>query len=328
MKARMIAYKTNILKIEENGKRIIKGQGITQKINEYQHILPINQWKQNLWEGIQESAVEHFRKNRIEWHDQKDNLLSSQIACVNLFFPLRDYKYLLAGFLKKLYPTLLNVTDIDFEYIGPSHKNYFNESGGRGYSRTSSDVSIEWMNDNNEHNILLIEFKFTESSFGGCGKGDNKHQERCLQAEKIVSSPELCYRTEVKRPYWDMILAMDSPINKNVLSKRGTCPFKNDFYQLMRNQLFTKCLTDDKDAGFASAEFAICYDARNTKLLNLRETFDGEINPLKAWKLFLKDSNSFKHFTIQQLLDHIDNSSKMPLELRQWRNFLKEKYQV
>ena len=110
----------------------MKAKMITYKIDNmdiYEHILPARQWTQNLWSGICQKAVDYFRREKIKWHNEKDNLLSSQILCVNTFFPFRNYLSLLDGFLREFYPSLTKVTDIDFEYIG--EKNYLNERGGR-----------------------------------------------------------------------------------------------------------------------------------------------------------------------------------------------------
>lgn len=306
MKAKMITYKTENMDI-------------------YEHILPARQWTRNLWPGICRMAVDHFRCKEIKWHKEKDNLLSSQILCVNIFFPLKNHKSLLDGFLKEFYPSLAKVTDIDFEYIGP--RNYFNEPGGRGYNRTSVDVSIAWEDTKGKRNLLLVEFKFTEPNFGECSKSGNPDQGRCNDGELIISSPQTeCYRSRKNRPYWKMILSPQGPFIREALSKTQYCPFRYDFYQLMRNQLLAKCIAEDKDSGFHIAEFAVCYDDRNKKLLNLSHPIDGDSNPLTIWKSFLKNPSSFKYFTIQQLMEHIDHVNNLPSEMKPWRTYLNKRY--
>ncbi len=319
MKAKMAAYKTETLGINENGK---------WRGREYKHILPSRLWTKNLWSGISETAVEHFRSNKIKWHNYRDNLLSSQILCVNVFFPLLNCPSLLDNFLRKFYPSLDKVTDIDFEYIGPKDKNYFNETGGRGYSRTSADVSITWEDTKGKNNLLLIEFKFTEQNFGGCGKSENPNPDRCYHGESVICSNKTqCYRSQVGRPYWDMILSPQGPFRVERLKKTGYCPFKYDFYQLMRNQLLAKCIAEDKSTGCSTVEFAVCSDARNKTLLTLSRPIDGNSNPLTVWQSFLKNKNkdSFKYFTIQQLLEHIDREN-LPDELKSWRAYLDKRY--
>jgi len=328
MKAKMVTYKTKTLGIPEKGKRTIREKGTRNTITlEYEHILPAKLWTQNLWSGIRTAADIYFRHEKIKWHDQRDNLLSSQILCVNIFFPLRNYLSVLDGFLRQFYPSLAKVTDIDFEYIGP--RNYFNEPGGRGYNRTSADVSITWEDTRGKNNLLLVEFKFTEPSFGECSKSENPDWDRCNYGELVVSSPQTeCYRSEVGRPYWDMILLPQGAFIREMLNKTQYCPFRYDFYQLMRNQLLAKCIGEDKDSGFHIVEFAVCYDDRNKALLNLSHPVDGNANPLTSWKSFLKDKNTFKYFTIQQLLEYIENTDTLPSELEQWRTYLNKRYDL
>lgn len=306
MKAKMVMHKTENMEI-------------------YEHILPARQWTLNLWSGIHKAAVDYFRRKKIKWHKERDNLLSSQILCVNIFFPLKNQLSLLDGFLKGFYPSLAKVTDIDFEYIGP--RNYFNEPGGRGFNRTSADVAITWEDTKGKSSLLLIEFKFTEPNFGECSKSANPDQERCNHGELVISSPQTeCYRSEVSRPYWDMILSPQGPFIREALSKTKYCPFRYDFYQLMRNQLLAKCVAEDEDSGFHITEFAVCYDDRNKTLLNLSHPIDGDSNPLIIWKSFLKNPSSFKYFTIQQLMEHIDHTDNLPSEMKQWRAYLNKRY--
>lgn len=308
MKAKMVTYKTENMDI-------------------YEHILPARQWTQNLWSGIRQTAVGYFKRKKIKWHNEKGNLLSSQILCVNIFFPLKNHTSLLDGFLREFYPLLAEVTDIDFEYIGK--ENYFNEPGGRGYNRTSTDVSIEWEDTTGKSNLLLIEFKFTEPNFGECSKSGNPDQQRCNHAELIISSPKTqCYRSEKQRTYWDTILSPQGPFIVEMLRKTQYCPFRYDFYQLMRNQLLAHHITEDKDSGVHFAEFAVCYDDRNKNILNLSHPIDGDSNPLTSWESFLKDKNTFKHFTIQQLLEYIENTDTLPSELEQWRTYLNKRYDL
>lgn len=326
MKAKMVTYKTKTLGITEKGKRTIKEKETRNTITlEYEHILPARRWTRNLWSGIRGAAVDYFSHEKIKWHDQRDNLLSSQILCVNIFYPLRKYLSVLDGFLREFYPSLTKVTDIDFEYIGP--RNYFNEPGGRGFNRTSADVVITWEDTKGKNNLLLVEFKFTESNFGECSKRENPDRDRCNYGELVISSTQTeCYRSEVGRPYWDMILVPQGPFIREMLNKTQYCPFRYDFYQLMRNQLLAKCIAEDKGSGFHIAEFAVCYDVRNKNLLNLSHPVGGNSNPFTSWESFLKNPSSFKHFTIQQFLEHIDHIDNLPSELEQWRAYLNKRY--
>jgi len=296
---------------------------------EHRHILPRELWDLNLWEPIRAAARIHFLEQRISWHEQRHNLLSSQIQCVNVFYPLRDHQSLLAAFLVDRLRQLARVGEMYFEYIGD--ENYLNEPGGKGSMRTSADVAIEWYDALNSRNLLLLEYKFTERGFGPCGGATsrgNKDKSRCRRASELMEAPgSMCYLVEPKgRPYWDIALAPDGPLNAGVLASESHCPFRYDFYQLMRNQLLAHQIESDPNSGFDSATFGVVYHADNEELLRMGHPFGGERNPLTAWTRLLQEQKRFISFTVQELLAAVD--AKLPSHLEEWRAFLRARYEL
>jgi len=89
MRKTVADYKENVLGVSEPG--VFRGKP-------YRHILPRDKQPLNLWEDIREDAIAYFGAERIAWHKDSHNLLSSQALCVNLFFPLREELELLTGF--------------------------------------------------------------------------------------------------------------------------------------------------------------------------------------------------------------------------------------
>ncbi|MBA7654206.1 hypothetical protein ES703_62082 [subsurface metagenome] len=318
MKKPQIKYKTDVLRIGE--------MGTSERGNPYPHIIPNAKWKYNLWEGIREEAPRYFKEKGIAWHRQKHNLLSSQIMCVNIFFPLKQHLNVIKPWLIRLFRDAENVIDIDFEYIGPEDKNYFNEIGGRGQNRTSSDVSITWLDREKRKNMLLLEFKFTEPSFGQCSKQGNPKPERCFSSRKVVAFPQTeCYRVEdKKRRYWEYVLSSNSPFRREVLTTERFCPFRYDFYQLMRNQLLAHRIQSDPEADFNRVEFGVIYHADNDKLLRMSHPFGGERNPLEVWPRLLRNPDTFHAFTVQDLIGTIE--VRLPADLIAWRTHLKQRY--
>lgn len=323
MKDWVCQYKTDILKVSEQG---------TWRGRRYPHLLPQHSWVLNLWEGICFKAVKHFAQSRINWHDQKHNLLSSQILCVNLFFPLKEQPNMLRSWLSSHCTNVQSVTGIDFEYVGPNdprdpsgYRNYLNEPGSRGQNRTSADVVITWHDNKGSQNLLLLEFKFTEMNFGECSKQHNPNRKRCLSSSTVVSSPQTqCYRAEVGRRYWDIILSGDSPFKQDLLTAETFCPFRYDFYQLMRNQVLAHCICKDPNTSYGRVEFGVMYHADNEKLLRMSRYFSKERDPLKAWRKLLRYPDTFHVLTIQGLLESV--CPKLPLGLLDWRKYLGEKY--
>ncbi len=328
METHQIEYKEKSLGIKEMG---------LWRDRCYPHILPKRKWNLNLWENIREEAQRYFNSNGIAWHIQKHNLLSSQIMCVNIFFPLRQHLDILEVYLTQYLDGLEKVINLDFEYIGPpdtkdpsGYRNYFNETGGRGQNRTSSDIAITWEGKGNTRNMLLLEFKFTEPGFGECSQKYNHHPERCLSSKRVINShqfgPTECYRTEVGRSYWDKILSSHSPFRKELLTTESYCPFRYDFYQLMRNQLLAHCVQSDPEEDFNKVDFGVIYYDGNEVLTRMSRPFEEERNPLKAWLKLLKNPNTFHVFTVQDFLNTIE--PKLHSDLENWRAYLKQRYNL
>ncbi len=318
METAAIRYKEEVLGLRKPG---------NWRGGKYRHILPIEVWDLNLWEQIRDAARIHFVEEEIAWHDQRHNLLSSQILCVNIFFPLRNEQTLLAGFLASRVPQLDRVGKMYFEYIGD--RNYLNEPGGRGQMRTSADVALEWFDVSNSRGLLLLEFKFTEREFGRCGGATSKgnvDRSRCRQPSKVVQAPKkMCYLVDPKqRPYWKIALGPDSPLRIDLLAKEPYCPFRYDFYQLMRNQFLAHLIESDPHSGFQCASFGAVYHAENDQLLRMGRPFDRERNPLRAWAALLREPDRFITFTVQDLLTWM--YPRLPSHLDEWRSFLSKKY--
>ena len=322
MRKTVTDYKENVLGVSEQG---------TFRAKPYPHILPKDKQPFNLWEGIREDAIAYFDAESIAWHKDSHNLLSSQALCINLFFPLRKELELLTGFFGSRISGLAQVKRMHFEYIGPEGTDYLHEGGGRGQNRTSADVALEWDGEDDTRRLLLLEFKFTESEFGRCGgaasKG-NTDRSRCLRPEDIIRTPSaMCYLMQSKkRPYWDIILDSNGPLQTERLTLERHCPFRYDFYQLMRNQLLAHQIERDQQSGFARASFGVVYHLDNDRLLRMGHPHGGERNPLIAWAGMLKQPESFFTLTIQDLLNWID--ANLPERLHDWRNFLKIKYKL
>jgi len=246
---------------------------------------------------------------------------------VNVFFPLRDEQRLLTGFFRDRIPQIARLGTMHFEYIGK--KDYLNEGGGRGRMRTSADVALEWFDASNSPGLLLLEFKFTETEFGRCGGATsrgNADRSRCHRPIEIVEDPNgMCYLAKPKRrPYWEIALSPDSPLRVDLLASEPYCPFRYDFYQLMRNQFLGHRIESDPDSGFQRALFGVAYHAQNDQLLRMGRPFGGERNPLKAWAGLLREPDRLITFTIQDLLSWMDQ--RLPSHLEEWRGFLNARY--
>lgn len=75
----------------------------------------------NLWEGIRFDVKNYFEKNGIPWWsgngEPTGHLLSSQVACVNHLYPIRQRKDCIDKILKSISPELFESSFIDSGYI-------------------------------------------------------------------------------------------------------------------------------------------------------------------------------------------------------------------
>jgi hypothetical protein len=102
----------------------------------------------NLWAGIRDDAVDYFKKNNITWWNgdaekPTGHLLSSQVACLNHLYFLRQRTDLSIAILKNIDGRILKAPIVDngfvgFEIIGKD--NYLNE---RNHIRGANSTSVE-----------------------------------------------------------------------------------------------------------------------------------------------------------------------------------------
>ncbi len=133
----------------------------------------------NLWAGIREDAQDYFLRNKISWWMGGDNneptghLLSSQIACLNHLYPIRQRKDLATAILQNVDQRIAEAVIVDdgfveFEVVGK--KNYLCEkSHSRGANSTSIDAIMVGKKEDGRNVLFLIEWKYTED-YGGENK--------------------------------------------------------------------------------------------------------------------------------------------------------------
>ncbi|MDR2633000.1 MAG: hypothetical protein LBC51_05170 [Treponema sp.] len=126
----------------------------------------------NLWTGIRDDAVDYFRNNNIPWWKGDDDkptghLLSSQVACLNHLYFLRQRIDLATMVLKNIDSRIVKASIVDngfveFEIIGKD--NYLNEKyHTRGANSTSVDAVMIGEKSNGKNILVLIEWKYTET---------------------------------------------------------------------------------------------------------------------------------------------------------------------
>ena len=176
----------------------------------------------NLWSGIREDALEYYKNNKITWWDSVDeptgHLLSSQIACINHLYFLRQRRDLATLVLRSIDNKIQKAIKIDsgfveFEKIG-SQKLGKEKSSTRGANCTSIDAMMIGENIYSKRILFLIEWKYTES-YTTESKLKGKSGETRFAA------------------YHDLLNSVNCPITHDKKSDL----YYEPFYQLMRQTL-------------------------------------------------------------------------------------------
>jgi len=243
--------------------------------------------KKNLWPGITEDAIAYFREHDIRWwNGTKDkqpsgHMLSSQVACINHLFPLRQRQDMAIGFLKSLDKRFTAAVAyeggyISFEVVG--EENYLSEgSRKRGMCATSLDAFMIGL-QGNRRIAVGIEWKYTEQYSVSRKKGNYA---------------ALLDRSDCP------IRKLDDPMKLNY----------EPFYQLMRQTLLLWQMANRKAQGVSDWLHVHVVPEGNRELkeritapcLNLSQK-DDDISA--AWKRQLKDeaAGKFRSITPETLM--------------------------
>ncbi len=239
---RQVRFKTDRLRITGHGPLP------TRPEHHYPHILPADTGLQAVFYGpIASQICAYCDSEGIQLHSQVLNLRSSQVCCFNVMFPLRLDHELARAALAPVLPGATSIKSIEFEYTGPGAATEMMgepASGKRGQNRTSIDCAIEW-EDGSGRRLTLVEWKYTEKTFGDCGGYHSKgNGDKQLCRDLDVTGPEPakhCYLVRKhSRQYWRWLEA--AGVDLQALSCVRGCPFRGPFYQLVRQYVLAACL--------------------------------------------------------------------------------------
>ena len=254
----------------------------------------------NLWEGIRDNAIEYFSKYNIDWHKDingepkegpEGHLLSSNIACINHLFFLRQKKDLATLVLKNIDERIVNseiVDDgyIEFEKMGGQNDNPLSEKSDqrkRGSKSTSIDALMVGKKSDGKNILVLIEWKYTE-------KYEN-------QDCKFIA------KDNYHQNYINLLQDKNCPINvpENV---KGL--FFEPYYQLMRQTLLGWKMVDLNE--YDCDEYVFLHIIPHGNLDLRKNCID--------WKNYLKESQKYKIISPDDLLKPllIENEIKLLFE--------------
>lgn len=243
----------------------------------------------NIWDKVRDDAIKYFSDNKIQWHKGKGSLptghlLSSQVACINHLYFLRNKKNLVSLILKDIDPNIVSAEEMDsdssyveFEFIGKT--GLPEKSHKRGANCTSVDACMVGKNKDGEKILFFIEWKYTEL-YGYKSK-------QCKAREEV---------------YNDLIRNNESPFK----DKGVDIYYYEPFYQLMRQTLLAEQCIKDREYGCSDYRLIHVIPKENGKLINTITSKDMTgSNISEAWKNVLKRENTYISITPRKLISSI-----------------------
>jgi hypothetical protein len=275
--------------------------------------------EKNLFEPIKSNAIEYFDKNNIAWWGGKNptgHLLSSQIACLNHLFAIRNDKISVLGLLKTVSEDFVDVYKIEtdkfqrgyIQFEAVSDNDYLNEGQStRGSNCTSVDVLVFAKYKDGSKWLIPIEWKYTEHY-----DNLNKATEGCK------TNPDKCKGKERERRYTDLINA-----SKQLKNDEHYIYYFEPFYQLMRQTLWAEQMIENKERETLKAENYLhihVIPSENKDLLDKKYKCSG-LDMETTWKNHLIDKDKYVIISPKDFLKNIDKEKYSDLY-----NYLNERY--
>jgi hypothetical protein len=212
------------------------------------------------------------------------HLLSSQVACLNHLYPIRQRADMATAILRAIRDDITGAVAMDsgfveFEVIG--RENYLGErSHSRGINATSVDAVMVGKKDSGTNILVMIEWKYTE--------------EYCSTDLYIPARANI---------YDPLLLSMDSPIR--VQKPRDL--YYEPFYQLMRQTLLGWLMVKNKEYGCDEFLHIHVIPNENTKLREIVTSpgLEGE-SMCAAWRKVLRQPAAYFVLTPENFMRPID----------------------
>jgi hypothetical protein len=306
-----------------------------QNKRDYEHIIPRRIWIETLWEDIRLELPVYLDQKNIQHHTGTHNLLSSWVACANLYFSVRQnptLRILMAEFLRqKISDQIIEITDVELEYAFPQndplHPSMLlgEEDGIRGSGQTSPDVAF-LIKTKQGSGIVLTECKYTEHSFYKCSarrtedkvkRKGNPDPSRCLEQASICDYQTICHQTVWERKYWNNLIL--SKQGKTILKR---CPATSAGYQLFRQQSLTEGIM--KSGRYSLVASTVAFDDRNTELKTcLRST--GIPDFQTGWGGIFEGKAIFRTWTHQEWVEFV-RKNQVKGQFNDWLKYIQDRY--
>jgi hypothetical protein len=287
----------------------------------YPFCLPRALAGENLFFGIRQPIMNYFARDGIKWHDGQDgkpsnHLCDSQVSCANFLFPFHDKPDALRALLRPVFPDIQEMLSIEdgqyiaFEWIGK--KNYLGEKISRngrrtrGANFTSADAAVLFKRGDGKKQVVLIEWKYTESYYPTWLKYARSGTDR----------------TKI---YLHLYEANDCPLAKELIPDFD-CLFFEPFYQFMRQQFLANEMEKAHELGADIVSLLHVSPAHNKDFIRVTSP-DLQIlgfSATEVWKKLVKKHDRFIGEYTENIFGSF-NISPFP-ELKEWWEYIVTRY--
>ena len=283
--------------------------------------MPVEYAEENLIPEIRETALDHFSRNKIKWHNGQNgkpsnHMCDSQVCCVNFLFPFTDKPDAFGHLLKPIFPDINQMLPVEsgqyvsFEWIG--EKNYLGEKitrngqRSRGALFTSADAIVKFERSDKKIQIVLIEWKYTES-----------YGHTFLKFSKSGTD-----RTGIYRHLFEKSAC---PIEKKLLPDFEDL-FYEPFYQFMRQQFLANEMEKAHELGADIVSVLHIAPAHNkdfTKVTSKKIAGLGD-SATHIWERLVKPEGRFISVSTENLFGKL--SEKQFPEIKSWKDYIFARY--
>jgi hypothetical protein len=273
--------------------------------------------KLNLWGEIRDEAISYFKEHDIEWHKDpagepkegpEGHLLSSNVACVNHLFFLRQHRDLATAVLKSIDSRIVSAELIEDGYVAfeiNGKENYLQErQHTRGFLSTCVDAVMIGKKDDGKNILVLIEWKYTEDY--------SKYSQHKSVAESLENRRKI---------YSPLLQDANCPV-KNICDFEALC--YEPFYQLMRQTLLGWKMVEAEDD---CDEYIHLHIIPKGNVELRREITSPSLKSTgkdmsDVWKNLLKDPDKYRVISPDDFLSPLTNEKKA----EEFLKYLKTRY--
>lgn len=278
-------------------------------------------YENNFFEGLRtikgirsNLVVEYFRRNKVSWWGGKTptgHTLSSQIACINHLYTLRDDRDAVLTILQTINPDFIEPLKIETDSYSPSFvqfeavsdSDHLHElTSSRGSNCTSIDALMYAKDKNEKKWLVVIEWKYVEA-YSDDDKGAGT-------------------AGAVRHSRYDTLIATSKQLKNHNLNWF----YYEPFYQLMRQTLWAEQMIVHNATEKLKADDYIhihVIPPQNKELLDKLYKCSNK-RMAKTWYSLINDKSKYKIIPPDILLGGLHNNQKYSNLL----NYLSERYWI